>query len=59
MRIVLNGVDQPPELLASILHQCEELARDIGPSPAVEDQVSEKDTWRNDRRSGIEGVPGL
>ncbi|RDX54284.1 hypothetical protein OH76DRAFT_1461862 [Lentinus brumalis] len=49
----------PPELLASILSQCEELCRDMCPEPEVDAQNSDKDAWRNDRRSGMDGVPGL
>ncbi|EJF64223.1 hypothetical protein DICSQDRAFT_178709 [Dichomitus squalens LYAD-421 SS1] len=48
----------PPEILANILAQTEELSREICPNPE-EEQTSEQDAWRNDRRSGIEGVPGL
>ncbi|KAI0693180.1 hypothetical protein C8T65DRAFT_833762 [Cerioporus squamosus] len=49
----------PPQLLASILDQCEELCRDMCPEPEVEPQTSDKDAWRRDRRSGMDGVPGL
>ncbi|KAI0741420.1 hypothetical protein C8Q80DRAFT_1194370 [Daedaleopsis nitida] len=49
----------PPELLAEILRQCEDLAREICPEPAEQEVPSEKDAWRNDRRSGMEAVPGL
>ncbi|KAI0675511.1 hypothetical protein C8Q78DRAFT_988093 [Trametes maxima] len=47
----------PPELLASILRQCEELGQDVCPDPKQGDVESE--TWRNDWRGGMDGVPGL
>ena len=50
---------QPPELLANILAQGEELSREICPDPKEKEAISEEDAWRNDRRSGMEGVPGL
>ncbi|KAI1796614.1 hypothetical protein LXA43DRAFT_986315 [Ganoderma leucocontextum] len=49
----------PPELLANILSQSEDLSREIYPGPKEKEQISEKDAWRNDKRSGMEGVPGL
>ncbi|KAI0331445.1 hypothetical protein GY45DRAFT_1360805 [Cubamyces sp. BRFM 1775] len=49
----------PPEFLANILQQCEGLSRDMPPEDVEGDSVAEKDSWRNDWRSGIEGVPGL
>ncbi|RPD64378.1 hypothetical protein L226DRAFT_611920 [Lentinus tigrinus ALCF2SS1-7] len=49
----------PPELLASILAQCEELCREMCPESGDDLQTSENDDWRNDRRSGMDGVPGL
>ncbi|PIL25000.1 hypothetical protein GSI_12888 [Ganoderma sinense ZZ0214-1] len=49
----------PPELLAQILSQSEELSYEISPDPREREEISEKDAWRNDRRSGMEGVPGL
>ncbi|OSD03075.1 hypothetical protein PYCCODRAFT_1410043 [Trametes coccinea BRFM310] len=47
----------PPELLANIIRQCEELGREICPDPS--ESSAEEDTWRNDWRSGMDGVPGL
>ncbi|KAI0641931.1 hypothetical protein C8Q79DRAFT_986405 [Trametes meyenii] len=47
----------PPELLADILRQCEALGRDICPDPKAD--AAESETWRNDWRSGMDGVPGL
>ncbi|KAI0352333.1 hypothetical protein OH77DRAFT_1428630 [Trametes cingulata] len=49
----------PPELLASILRQCEELGREICPDPGEQPSDAHEDAWRNDWRSGLEGVPGL
>ena len=50
---------QPPELLANILARSDELSREICPDPKEKGEISEKDAWRNDRRSGMESVPGL
>ncbi|KAH9888850.1 hypothetical protein C8Q73DRAFT_793852 [Cubamyces lactineus] len=49
----------PPEFLAVILQQCQELISDIIPEHPEGDSDADKDSWRNDWRSGIEGVPGL
>ncbi|KAI8996542.1 hypothetical protein BD414DRAFT_505928 [Trametes punicea] len=46
----------PPELLANIVRQCEELGCDI--CPELPD-VPETESWRNDWRGGMEAVPGL
>lgn len=50
---------QPPELLAAILTQCEEFSRDQWPDAKSPELESQEDAWRNDRRSGMEGVPSL
>ncbi|CDO73263.1 hypothetical protein BN946_scf185008.g25 [Trametes cinnabarina] len=47
----------PPELLANILRQCEELGCEI--CPDIPESSAEADAWRSDWRSGIDGVPGV
>ncbi|KAI0766905.1 hypothetical protein BD413DRAFT_567981 [Trametes elegans] len=47
----------PPELLEDILRQCEELGRDICPDP--EETAAGEGSWRDDWRTGLDGVPGL
>ncbi|KAI0629255.1 hypothetical protein C8Q77DRAFT_315572 [Trametes polyzona] len=49
----------PPELLAHILSQCEELSRDLYPDVDKETSGTDEASWRNDWRGGLEGVPGL
>lgn len=48
---------QPPELLSSILQQCSELSNDLWPTP--EDPPTDKDDYRANIRSGMDGVQGL
>ena len=55
----LAHILQPPELLASILSQSEEVSAEICPAPKESEPLPEKDAWLNDRRSGMESVPGL
>ena len=50
---------KPPEFLAAILQQCEELGSNIIPEHPERDGDVDRESWRNDWRSGIEGVPGL
>ncbi|KAH9852143.1 hypothetical protein C2E23DRAFT_886013 [Lenzites betulinus] len=49
----------PPELLAHILGQCEELCRDLFPDAPKGALDADKNSWRDDWRGGLEGVPGL
>lgn len=49
--------NQPPESLSSILQQCSELSDDLWPTP--EDPPMDKDDYRADIRSGMDGVQGL
>ncbi|KAH9935907.1 uncharacterized protein BXZ73DRAFT_100376 [Epithele typhae] len=49
----------PPELLAKLVRESEEFAKEVFSEPKVDEKSSEKDAWLNDRRSGLEGVPGL
>ncbi|OCH87508.1 hypothetical protein OBBRIDRAFT_889717 [Obba rivulosa] len=57
----------PPELLATILAQCDEFVREAWPESKVKDgdagkqgeSSTGKDTWRDNWRSGLEGVDGL
>ncbi|KAH9935056.1 hypothetical protein B0H21DRAFT_894321 [Amylocystis lapponica] len=49
----------PPEVLADILDRCSEFFGEVWPEPKDKPPASEKDAWRNDRRSGMEGVEGL
>ncbi|OJT09629.1 hypothetical protein TRAPUB_13882 [Trametes pubescens] len=46
----------PPELLAQILQQCEELGRDFCPDIGND---ATTDSWSGNWRSGMDGVPGL
>ncbi|KAI0367035.1 hypothetical protein BV20DRAFT_612792 [Pilatotrama ljubarskyi] len=49
----------PPEVLASILRQCEELGREICPDTAENTSIEDEHAWRKDRRSGMEDIQGL
>ncbi|KAI0820839.1 hypothetical protein BC628DRAFT_1422673 [Trametes gibbosa] len=50
----------PPELLANILSECEELCCDLFPeAPQKEASDADKNEWRDEWRGGLEGVPGL
>ncbi|KAF9820628.1 hypothetical protein IEO21_01331 [Rhodonia placenta] len=47
----------PPELLATILGECEEFAREAWPEP--ESDPSKKSDWRSSTNGGMEAVEGL
>ncbi|EKM49925.1 uncharacterized protein PHACADRAFT_130328 [Phanerochaete carnosa HHB-10118-sp] len=49
----------PPELLASIISQCEEYFQGVAKPKGPEKSGSKEEPWMADWRSGIEGIGGL